>query len=79
MFTMKSETIQRRYLQLVRRIQREYKLEPAGSHGVWGLDDFQFLPYLWGASQLCGALPFRRVIIHEAHDALQATQLCDQT
>ncbi|XP_047523300.1 serine/threonine-protein phosphatase 2A activator-like isoform X1 [Pieris napi] len=41
-----------KYLKIARRLQQTYRMEPAGSHGVWSLDDYQFVPFIWGSSQL---------------------------
>jgi len=43
-----------RYLKLVRHLQRAYRMEPAGSRGVFCLDDYQFAPFIFGSSQLIG-------------------------
>ncbi|KAH8824978.1 hypothetical protein DL96DRAFT_153014 [Flagelloscypha sp. PMI_526] len=42
-----------RYLRVTWALQDAYNLEPAGSHGVWGLDDSSFIGYIFGSSQMC--------------------------
>ncbi|CDO91681.1 unnamed protein product [Kluyveromyces dobzhanskii CBS 2104] len=40
------------YYNVIQKLILTYKLEPAGSHGVWGLDDHFHFAYILGATQL---------------------------
>jgi len=59
------------YLNICRGLQSDYMLEPAGSHGVWGLDDYHCIPFYIGACQLqqSGEVDFEPASIHD-DDAL---------
>lgn len=51
-----------KYYDLARRLILVYSLEPAGSHGVWGLDDHFHFIYILGAAQANGDNQTRGII-----------------
>jgi serine/threonine-protein phosphatase 2A activator len=63
-----------RYIFVMRQLQFKYWLEPAGSHGVWGLDDYHFLPFLFGSAQLA---PFAHMKPKAIHDPEYVAQMAD--
>lgn len=66
------------YLEVMQKLQLTYSLQPAGSHGVWGLDDYHFLPYILGSSELIDHKYMKPKSIH-TDDILHKVRVCLQS
>lgn len=66
------------YYDVIKRLVLVYNLEPAGSHGVWGLDDHFHFIYILGASEFIDnklAPPVQQVLQSANINYLKSTNL----
>lgn len=64
------------YFRIIRLYIKKFNIEAAGARGVWSIDDYQLLPFLFGSSENFDS-PFRIMdipsgIFHEAWAAKEA-------
>eukprot|EP00917_Polyrhabdina_sp_WS-2016_P020817 GHVP01044696.1.p1 GENE.GHVP01044696.1~~GHVP01044696.1.p1 ORF type:complete len:296 (-),score=42.73 GHVP01044696.1:115-1002(-) len=66
-----------KYIRIVQKTQKRFCLEPAGSKGVWGLDDYQFLSIYFGTSQLINRPEFEPPEI--CFESAMIEQFCEES
>jgi len=72
-----------KYTDVARKIIVKYSLEPAGSRGSWGLDDYFFLPFYWyvGLLSISVVLQSNRgsaqLLGQDSQDMFSPAAICD--